>query len=108
MRFKEWWNNNKWYGVGLFLGLSVVFGVISIYPHISDTCEKELSQTGFLAGWVDSDHINFNGNSWYVSEWWTANNYDSGNISKYFGHTVKISYYSGCGRCLVTDISILV
>ena len=98
----------KWEIVGFCIALLSVVLLTQFYPHISDDCGKELSQTGFLSGWAEyPTHLNFHGDCWYVSDWWTANNYNPGDLSQYFNHTVKIDYFSGCGRCLVEKISVV-
>ncbi len=90
--------------------LTVIIGifllVFYLYPHISDTPEE--TQVGYLKGFSEYPfELWFNNDTWYVSDWWNVGNSDPGNMTVYFGHMVRIHYYSGSGRCLVTKIDLL-
>lgn len=97
----------------MLLGIAVIsfilFIIILINTGLRSGSDNWQEQTGYLSGWAKyPSHLNFNGDAWYVSDWYSINSYYPPNdIDKYFNHTVRIRYSSGCGRCWVHEIEII-
>lgn len=87
-----------------------LFIVINFTPfNVTDDCGRNCIHKGHLYGWYQYPYyLNFNNESFYVSEWYVVGGNPPSDLDKYFGHAVEIATYEGCGRVLVNHIKILI
>jgi len=91
--------------VGVILVAIILIPLASFF--LFNSCEKTDTIEGYLSGTTNGFDLIIDNSTFYVTDYYFADKQMPVDFCKYYNHNVKITYSTGCGRCLIYDVKII-